>query len=150
MTMAQKPTTTPAPAGRRFDRDTQLRIKAAKAWRPADGDRITGTIVAIVPRDGDYGRYPIVVLDTGTDPLTAVHAYHGVLLTELRDMKAAPGMDIAIAYNGRQESRKRKDADGDAVRYHGYSVVRDADVELETWDFSDVLTKAADPDSPGY
>jgi hypothetical protein len=134
--------------GRRFDRETLLRIKAAHAWRPVAGDTVSGTIVAVVPRDGDYGRYPVVVLDTGDDAFTAVHAFHGVLGNELRDMKAAPGMDIAIRYSGRQDSRKRKDASGDPVNYHGYSVVPDGGADLETWDFSDAPTSA--DDQPGY
>ena len=134
--------TTPAPVttpvtGSRFDAQTLGRIKGAIAWRPNPGDTINGTIVVITPRESPFGgKYPCVILDTGADQLVAIHAFHGVLLNELKEMKAAPGLNIAIHYGGKREHNTALDGDGNKRKYHGYSVVPADGAELETWDFT--------------
>ena len=36
----------------------------AEAWSPEPGEIIAGTVVEITTRDGGYGDYPIVTLET--------------------------------------------------------------------------------------
>jgi hypothetical protein len=148
-----KTDTTPAakPVGRKLDPQTRLKIKSAQAWRPLQGAALTGTIVAIVPRDGDFGRYPVVVLDTGAEHFTAVHAFHGVIVNELREMKAAPGETITIRYDGKRDHNKAKGPDGNPRQYHSYAVVNEADTEVEEWNFdTDTVQAKDDTEDPGY
>jgi hypothetical protein len=126
-------------AARKFTAEELLRIKSAKAWRPAVGETITGKIVIIAPRTGDYGVYPVIVLDISEDSYTAVHAFHGVIKNELKAVNAQRGMDITIQYHGKREHNSAVDGDGNARKYHGYSVVPVDGAELEeyTFDFED-------------
>jgi hypothetical protein len=117
------------------------KIKGAVAWRPAKGDMLTGTVVTIIPRQSDYGVYPVVVLDVPSDTpeeessYIAWHAMHEVAINELREAKAAPGMRIAATYHGKLTHNSRKDSDGNPTKYHGFSVVPADGAELDTWDF---------------
>lgn len=125
-----------APTNRQhFDASTLAKIKTAPAWRPADGDTITGTIVTIVKRETqEYGAYPCVILATeGSDKFTAIHAFHGVLINELREMKAGPGMDVTVLYTGKRTANKLN-TDGSEKNYHGYSVVPVGGAELEVFE----------------
>lgn len=124
----------PATSGR-FDAATIARIKLAQPWRPTAGDNIQGVIVAIVPRTGPYGRYPCVILDTGATNLTAVHSFHAVMESELREIHAGPGMDVTIAYAGKRKHNTEVDANGDPRLYHSYSVVPTDGADLEQYDF---------------
>lgn len=125
--------------GKRFDAATLARIKAAVAWRPAEGDTLTCTIVAIVPREGgEYGRYPVVVVSAEGDDsgkLLAIHAFHGVMVNELKEMKAKAGDKIVVAYAGKREHNTAKDSDGNPRKYHSYSVVPAEGADIEEWDF---------------
>lgn len=153
MAAPKKSTTTATGAGskRHFDADTLMRIRSAKAWRPAEGDQIEGTIVTIVPRDGEFGRYPIVVLNTGEDHLTAVHAFHGVLTNELTELRPGPGDTITIRYSGKQEHNKAVDpVTGQKRMYHGYSVVPAEGAELDAWDFGRDRAATTEDDDPGF
>jgi hypothetical protein len=119
----------------RFDADTLAKIKTATAWRPKDGDTLTGNIVTVVKRTGEYGPYPCVILRLdGFDKFTAVHAFHGVLQNELKDMKAKPDDNITILYTGKRTANKLN-ADGSEKNYHGYSVVPTNGAELDVYDF---------------
>lgn len=135
----------------RFDADTLTKIKGAAAWRPKDGETLTGTIIIVTKRTGEFGPYPCVVLhpfnyakdDEGNDTVekvyvdkfVAVHAFHGVLANELRDLKAGPGLDITTLYTGKRTAN-RLNTDGTEKNYHGYSVVPSDGGEIESFDFT--------------
>jgi len=149
-TPAAKPADAPArKTGRHLPADVLAKVKSAPAWRPMQGATVTGTIVTIVPRDGDFGRYPVVVLDTGADHYQAVHAFHGVIQNELREMRAAPGERITIRYDGKRDHNKAKDDKGEPRQYHSYSVVPTDGAEVEEWNFdTDKATQTED--DPGF
>src|SRR5690348_14851175 len=96
------------------------KIRSAKAWRPEPGDTITGSVVKVIGRTSEFGSYPIAVLDTGSKEYTAVHMFHTLLREQAKDVKLSSGHDVSIAYVGRVESKKRRDADGKPVKYHNY------------------------------
>lgn len=118
----------------RFDAETLTKIKSALAWRPTDGQTTSGKIVTVVKRTGEFGPYPCVILDNGGEKFLAIHAFHGVLQNELKDMKAKPGDDITVLYTGKRTAN-RLNADGSEKNYHGYSVVPTDGGELEVFDF---------------
>jgi hypothetical protein len=137
---AQMPITPTAPvapvASIRFDAQTLTKIKSAGAWRPKDGETLEGTIITVVRRTGEFGPYPCVILNTGNvNKFIAVHAFHGVLQNELREMKAKPGDNITVLYTGKRTANKLN-ADGSEKNYHGYSVVPTDGGELEVFDFT--------------
>lgn len=118
----------------RFSAPELTKIKSATAWRPKDGETISGAIVTVVKRTGEFGPYPCVILNTGTEKYTAVHAFHGVLQNELKEMAAKPGDDITVLYTGKRTAN-RLNADGSEKSYHGYSVVPTDGGDLEVFDF---------------
>lgn len=118
----------------KFDAATLAKLKTAPAWRPTDGQTITGKIVTVVKRTGEHGAYPCVILDTGAEKFTAIHAFHGVLKNELREMAAKPGDEITVLYTGKRTANKLN-TDGTEKMYHGYSVVPTDGAELEVFDF---------------
>lgn len=124
----------------RFDAETLTAIKMAEAWRPANsGDAITGTVVTILKRtNAEYGDYPAVVLNKSDDAsvrdYTVVHAFHGVILNELKQFSTKPGDRITITYAGKRAANKLN-ADGSTKNYHGYSVVPTSGGELDTFEF---------------
>lgn len=86
----------------------------APAWRPQPGEGIEGTVVAVSQREGGYGSYPVLTLDTSDGEL-AVHAFHAVLRNELAEYAPEVGDALAIVYQGKVEGRHGK-------RYHAYRV----------------------------
>jgi len=120
--------------------ETKLRIRAAKAWRPDEGDMITGRVVKLLLRQSEeFEPYPVVILDTGDHAYTALHAFHQILFAQLKAVKASPGDEFTIVYEGRQISRK-VDAKGEPRTYHSYILVANgetADVEFN-WDSDDI------------
>lgn len=124
----------------KFDAETLTAIKMAPAWRHNEtGDAITGTVVAILKREhAEYGAYPLVILNTSDDPATktfvSVHAFHGVLLNEMRELKTKPGDKVTVTYTGKRQANKLN-SDGSGRNYHGYSVVPAAGAEVETFSF---------------
>jgi hypothetical protein len=117
----------------------KIRIRSATAWRPTQGDMIDGTIVKILVRSGgDYGAYPVVILDTGSATYTAIHAFHTLLRNQLAAIKASSGDEITIVYQGKVES-KNKDLENKPRKYHNYILVSDGvESDLEyTWDSED-------------
>ena len=121
---------------RQFTADQLIKIRAAKAWRPAPDDQITGSVVVVVPRESSFGRYPVVVLDTGQPSYTAVHAFHQLAEAQLRDLRVAPDMDITMRYLG-QETSKTDDGKGGKRTYHNYSIVPAAGAEIDVYDYTD-------------
>jgi hypothetical protein len=129
----------------------KARINGARAWKPkADrttDEMITGTVVAIVARTSDYGTYPVVVLDTGQEALSAFHAFHQVAIDQLKEVKPARGESLTIVAHPKVDSKKRKQADGSATQYTPYTIFNpdapDAEPAEYDWD-------AADAAEPGY
>lgn len=101
----------------------RVRIEAAAAWRPAAGDILEGTLVAVTRRETEYGAYPCLIIDHGNgEAFSAFHAFHTIAKAKLQDLKPTAGERITIAYPGQQASRKRKDATGEPVEYHPYII----------------------------
>lgn len=123
----------------------KARINGAKAWRPkadrTEDEMITGTVVAIVPRTSDYGRYPVVVLDTGKNTFEAFHAFHQVAIDQLREVKPAAGETLTIVAHLKVDSKKRKQADGTPTQYTPYTIFNpdspDAEPQVYDWDGDD-------------
>ncbi len=148
MARTTKSTTPAAPVGMDLTaaEAMALRIQTATAWRPAVNETIKGTLVKIVKREAEYGPYPCLILDTGdADGFKAVHAFHGVLLNQLREARPASGDVLTILYAGKRAANKRTDSQGNAVEYHGYALfVNNAD-SSEEWDMDAEVTTPATP-----
>lgn len=133
----------------KFSAEELVQIRTAKAWRineedVADGAavQVTGNIFAIVPRIGDYGKYPVVILETD-EGMLAVHAFHQLLFTQLKEIKAHAGMEVVFSYAGKREKNKAE-SDGTKRKYHDWTVVPAEGADLDTYDFS------GDDDEPGF
>ena len=107
--------------------EDRARIETATAWRPTPGETVTGTVVAIRARETEYGKHPVLVLDTGAENYTAVHAFHGVLKNKLFEIKPTPGDVLTIGYQGKVEGKKQP--------YHSYTVF-DPNATFEVQEFS--------------
>lgn len=152
------PPAAPAPA---IDRAELLRQRSAVAWRPNPGDMIDGTIVRILKRETnpEFGAYPLVLLDTGDPLYTAVHAFHSLLRDQLAEIKAKPGDEISIVYQGKLESKNdapERDDEGKPRKrkYHAYILVSngvDASTDF-TWDDEKPSQRGSgdEPDVPGF
>jgi hypothetical protein len=116
-----------------------LKIRAAKAWRPDEGDMVSGTVITLLKRDnGEFKPYPVVILNTGEPGYVAVHAFHTLLFEQLKEIKAKAGDEFTIVYEGRVTSKKL-DSKGEPRTYHNYILVSNgetAEVEF-TWDTDD-------------
>lgn len=153
------PPTKTEPAAPAIDRAELLRQRSAVAWRPAAGDMIDGRIVRILRRETnpEFGPYPLVLIDTGDPLYTAVHAFHSLLRDQLAEIKAKPGDEISIVYQGKLESKndspdKNDDGTPRKRKYHAYILVSngvDASTDFN-WD-TDATTRDGDePDVPGF
>ena len=76
------------------------------AWQPNDGDVIVGTLRDVTDSaEGDYGSYPIVLIETEDKQLVTVHAFHTILRREIeRKLQRGTlklGDEIAILYVGK-------------------------------------------------
>jgi hypothetical protein len=94
----------------------------APAWRPNPGDKVIGTVTALDVRDGTYGSYPIVTIDTGDGEL-ALHCFHEVLANELAKIAPKIGDRVGVKYAGKRPERG----------YHIYRVQRDGDDTEFAW-----------------
>lgn len=102
---ARERQTTPAVQFEKLtDIDLALLTATAQGWRPEPGDEIRGRVLAVKIGTSDVGgivrEYPIVfILPDGADGDTsaiAVHAFHAVLLNELRSARPEFGDKIFI------------------------------------------------------
>lgn len=118
----------------------QINIRSARGWKPAPGETVIGTVAHIGRRESEYGAYPVVTLaaDSESDPeavnYVAVNAFHSILKTALYEIKPTVGTRLSITYQGQIEG-KRKDKDGNPVKYHTYTVI-DPDAPAEETTFS--------------
>lgn len=128
--------------------------KAAPAWKP-DPDRtepevLQGTVVMVYGRSSNYGRYPVVVVETGNSGnLYAFHAFHQVAVDQLKELKPSPGEAIAIVAHPKRASNTRKDANGHPVVYSPYDIYNpDELAEVgSNWSWDDAAVAL---DEPGY
>lgn len=110
----------------------KLDTPSAEGWRPEDGDKIVGRVIACDTRDGSYGEYPVVTLDVregSTEtrdgvrhPIElpaerAVHAFHTILKGEIwTDGKVGAwrvheGDTLGVRYNGKGRTRAGNEID---------------------------------------
>ena len=105
-------------------------ILSAKAWRPAAGESITGTVANLRRQDDEYGGHVVVTLNESLseEPVfTAVHAFHSVLKKQLSDLKPGKGAQLQITYLGKVEGKNQP--------YHSYVVIDPtAEVKDFNWD----------------
>jgi hypothetical protein len=105
------------------------RLRAAEArepWRPAAGEQLVGTVLAITERESNYGgRYPLLIVASDDGRAFDVHAFEAVLLDELAKLRPRVGERIGIAYLGKHAERG----------YHRYRLVveRDGQPSID-WD----------------
>ena len=112
------------------DATERMKIESATAWRPTPGDTVTGSVVGIRKQTSDYGFHPVLVLDTGEDHYTAVHAFHGVLKNKLYELKPTVGDRLSIGYQGKVDGKERP--------YHAYTVINpDAPFEPQQFSWDD-------------
>lgn len=88
-----------------------------RTWRPAPGEQITGTLRSIETGTGDYGPYPIAVIEDSHGELYAIKLWHAVLRVEFEALEPQLGQRIGICYEGKHEQKK----------YHRYQVWRVTD-----------------------
>ena len=75
------------------------------AWRPEPGDSVYGVFRDIDDSsEGDFGSYPILIIESTSGRLVAVHAFHTVLRRNI-ERKLNRGIlrigdEIAIQYRG--------------------------------------------------
>lgn len=142
-TTVSEPDTTPVKTTTTRSVADKLKIKAAKAWTPEAGTVLTGTVVTLTKRTSDYGEHIVVILKPAdSDDYVAVHAFHQVLIDQLKEVREEVGKlngaEITLRYDGKVASRKRKDDEGNPQKYHSYTVVSNSDVEVEEIDLDDV------------
>lgn len=107
------------------DLRSRLDLESAEGWTPEAGDTLIGTIVGIkASAPNEYGIYPIVTVAT-EDGTVAIHCFHQTLKDPLLEQRPVVGEKVAVAYLGTKESKKRKDSNGNPVKYHNYSMVVD-------------------------
>lgn len=114
----------------------------SEPWKPEDEDTVLGTVLAIAERDGGYGPYPVVTLETADGRELEIHAFHRLLRDKLASIDVWPGDQLGIRYLGQKVT-----ADGSG-RYFAYRVVHQMGERLTT-----TVSPAADPvtapDLPG-
>jgi hypothetical protein len=102
-----------------------------ESWRPRPGDSVKGKVVDLDVRDGEYGQYPLVTLDTADRGQVTIHAFHEVLASELARRAPKPGDVIEVSYRGQHPHKG----------YHLYQVTGDGDLAFNWNKFG-----GADPD----
>lgn len=123
----------------------RLTLESAEGWTPEAGDTLIGTIVGIkASAPNEYGIYPIVTIAT-EDGTVAVHCFHQTLKDPLLEQRPVVGEKVAVAYLGTKESKKRKDSNGNPVKYHNYSLVVDRP-QVDTGASWDMFASNGDPE----
>lgn len=84
--------------------------RQAVGWRPSPGDKVGGILRDIEDSEsGEFGSYPILIIETPSGRLVSVHGFHTVLrnLIERKYKRGTlrPGDEVAILYRG-QEGEK--------------------------------------------
>lgn len=76
-----------------------------EGWRPEAGDVVIGVVDEVTSREGDYGLYPLIIVEKSDGEFIAVHAFHTVLRNEIESLQPSVGDDIGIKYLGQQEPK---------------------------------------------
>jgi hypothetical protein len=76
---------------------------AATGWKPNPGDRLVGTVLDLDTRDGEYGEYPIVTIQTDLGDEIAIHGFHTVLRREFAKRQPQVGERIGVKYLGKSD-----------------------------------------------
>lgn len=113
--------------------EDRLNSESAPGWRPEPGEQLVGTIVEIGTAHGDYGEYPLLVVERtdGTD--VSVHAFHTVLKSELASKRPTEGDVIGIKYLGIPAGKK----------YESYKVVLERNTRPADTDWDAIGRQAA-------
>jgi hypothetical protein len=127
--------------------ERKIQLRTAPAWRPLPGTTMLNPTVVGVRRGdgGQYGPYPILVVETPAGEVWAIHAFHTLLRNQLTELRPTPGTLIeSITYVGRNETNesvKKFAADGkeaDRTFYHHYLVTMPDDEDSEGFLWEDV------------
>lgn len=78
----------------------------AEAWiAEKEGDQISGIVVSRSSRDGGWGEYPIVVIQTESNDEFAVHCAGTVIRNKILERNPQAGDRIGIRYLGMQKAK---------------------------------------------
>jgi len=101
-------------------------LAGAPAWRPENADeKVSGEVVGFdLYTHPEFGTSPVVIIDDKNLGLVRVYAIHGVMLDTLSELKPQKGERLTILYQGRKDSRQRKDSQGKPVSYSSYLVYK--------------------------
>lgn len=115
----------------------RLNDEQAPGWRPDPGEQLVGTIVEISSAHGDYGEYPLIVVEKadGTGDV-AVHAFHTVLKSELAAKRPNEGDVIGIKYLGKVPGKSGN-------TYDSYRVILERKTPVTSTDWNQVGADAA-------
>ena len=84
---------------------TEQDLEFPEAWRPKQGEFLIGKVVSLDDRDGEYGSYPIVTVETKDGRRLAFHAFHTVARGELARLRPKIGDDLGVKYHGKDAER---------------------------------------------
>lgn len=76
-----------------------------EGWRPEVGDVVIGEIDEVTTGNGDFGEYPLLIIEKGDGSYVAVHAFHSVLKNELNSLAPSVGDTIGVKYLGPTEPK---------------------------------------------
>jgi hypothetical protein len=111
--------------------EDRLNEAYAPAWRPAAGDTLVGTVVALGERQGEFEPYPIITVETDGGQQFAFHAFHTVAKSELAAQKPRIGERVGVKYIGQIASQ------GGRGKYHGYRIIVDRPMTLDWSTYGD-------------
>jgi hypothetical protein len=100
----------------------RLSIETAAGWKPEEGAILTGTLAAVRRFEGDFGAYPVLVIETPDGQFHAIHAFHQVLREQLVELAPTVGDLLTTYYAGRRPS-KNVGPDGEPRQYEHYVVL---------------------------
>lgn len=82
----------------------------AKGWNPDSDPVIFGKVLEITEsNEGEFGAYPIIMIETPSGRLINIHCFHTILQNEVQRRmdrgSLTEGSLIAVSYEGRLESK---------------------------------------------
>lgn len=88
----------------------------AEPWKPDEGDFVIGVVLDVQTREGEYGDYLLVTLETDDGREVEVHGFHTTLRNELMKLDPRVGDELAVRYLGKKTSAT-------GASYYAYRVV---------------------------
>lgn len=85
--------------------EERLNAPDPEGWRPEAGDLLIGTVDEVSSREGDFGPYPLIIVEKSDGSYVAVHAFHSVLRNEIESLQPSIGDEIGIKYEGVKEPK---------------------------------------------